>query len=66
MGLNGKEWANGQIMKGNLYQRWSILVNLQNVLRKVLQKGPTKPQISSPSGEHNKAIKNFSKSQNQP
>jgi hypothetical protein len=42
MGLKGKEWANGQITKGNLYQRGSILVNLQNVLREVLQKGPTK------------------------
>jgi hypothetical protein len=42
MGSKGKEWANGQIMKGNLYQRLSILENLQNVRRKILQKGPTK------------------------
>jgi hypothetical protein len=57
MRLKGKEWATGQIMKGNLYQRLSILENLQNVLRKILQKGTTKTQIISLSGEHNRAIK---------
>jgi hypothetical protein len=49
MGLKGKEWANGQIKKGNLYQRGSILVNLQNVLREVLQKGPTKMWRNRPN-----------------